>query len=98
MGLERAAFTSTRLDEEKADDQSKVIPLRLNREELAMLEEDARFLEQEKLSTVVKQLMKIGHDAIHDPKTYKLIETVFINKRRNKRLGIEVIDPDFTQM
>lgn len=98
MGLIRPAFTRTRTDEERAEDESKVIPLRLNKEELAMLEADGKFLEQEKLSTVIKQLMKIGHDAIHDPKTYKLIETVFINKRRNKRLGLEAPEPEFTQM
>lgn len=98
MTLVRKPFTSTRLDEERAEDDSKVIPVRLNKEELGWLEADARFLEQEKISTALKQLAVIGHIAIHDPKTYQLLELVFKNRRRNKRQGIGVVDPDFKQM
>jgi hypothetical protein len=86
------------MEEEKVDDKSKVIPVRLNTEELRWLEDDAKFMEQEKISTALKQLAVIGHLAIHDQKTYKLLELVMGNRRRNSRLGIQEVAPEFTQM
>lgn len=98
MVIEHEAFTRTRLDEDRALDKSKVIPVRLNKEELERLEEDARFMGQEKASTALKQLAEVGHIVLHDPQTRAILEFLFNNERRNKRLGIGQADPKFSQL
>lgn len=96
--MEREAFTRTRLDEERAQDKRKVISVSLSLEELKQLEEDASFLGQEKPSTALKQLAEIGSIVIHTPETRAIIERVFNNDRRNKRIGIDIANPTFSQM
>ena len=98
MALVREPFTKTRLDEEKADDKSKVVPIRLNIEELQALEEAGVIFEQDKISSVIKTLMNLGLIAIHKPETAYLLEAVFKNKRNNKRGGVTLTEPKFTQM
>lgn len=98
MVLKREPFINYRSDEERAKDKSKVVPVRLNIDDLKRLEEVAKIINQEKLSTVIKTLVEIGLFVIHEEKTTYLINTLFKNKRNNKRLGISVIDPKFTQM
>lgn len=98
MPLEREPFTKTRLDEEKKFDKSKVVPVRLNVEELKALEEAGLILEQEKISSVIKTLMNFGLIVIHKPETEFLLEAVFKNKLNNKRQGITVVEPKFQQM
>ena len=89
-------FTPTLLEEEK-ESGGRIFTVRLNEAELAQLEEDARFMGQEKLSTAIKQLAKVGHYVIHDPLTRHVLDTLFINERRNSRLGITIPNPEFTQ-
>jgi hypothetical protein len=98
MGMIREPFRAYRLDEEKVDDTSKVIPVRLSKDELAWLESDGVLLNQEKLSTLIKQLMLIGHNCINEPETNAILDIVFNNKRKNLRLGREEVNPEFQQM
>jgi uncharacterized protein (DUF1778 family) len=98
MALEREAFTRTRLDEERAKDRSRPITVRLNIEERQRLEEAALYLQQEKLSTVLKQLAEVGLIVLQDQKTRAIIDVLFKNERNNKRLGIQQADPKFIQM
>lgn len=97
MVLEHKPFTVTRLDEERVEDKGKVLSVRLNDEELKRLEEDARILRQEKPATALKQLAAIGSIVIHGQETRAILEVLFNNERRNKRLGIEYAEPEFTQ-
>lgn len=98
MPLQREPFTPTRLEEERAKDKSKVVPVRLNVEELRALEEAGLIIEEEKLSSVIKTLMNLGLIVIHSPETTAIINTVFKNKRNNQRRGVSVVEPKFTQM
>jgi len=98
MSFEKKPFIPYRLDEDKSKDKSKVVPVRLNIEELKRLEETSRFLNQEKLSTTLKQLSEIGYFVIQEQKTNYLIRTLFDNKRKNKRLGVEIVDPKFSNL
>ncbi|RLC35858.1 hypothetical protein DRH27_06170 [Candidatus Falkowbacteria bacterium] len=91
------AFESAREEAERAKDKSKVVPLRLNTAELALLENDARLLRQEKIGTTIKQLVEIGRNVLHAPQTAAILEAVFNNERRNERLGIVEVEPKFTQ-
>jgi len=91
------AFESAREEAERSKDKSKVIPVRLNVQELVDLEVDARALRQEKIGTTIKQLVEIGRNVLHDQKTKAVLEAVFNNTRRNERLGIVEVQPKFSQ-
>jgi len=91
-------FTPQRLQEERDKDKSKVVPVRLNKEQLARLEADAKFIEQEKISTALKTLAEIGSIVLHDPLMGTVVKTLFKNKQLNKRTGIVEVEPDFQQM
>lgn len=83
MTLERQNFV--RYHEEKKQD---IVSLKLNKEERAELEELKKILRQPKDSTAIKQLRDIGAKVILTSETRELLEIVFNNTRRNKRLGI----------
>lgn len=85
MGLENPPFTRMTLGDQPKVDSFTV---RLNEDERAMLERAKKVLEQPKDSTAMKQLAVLGAIVLHDGLTGKILETVFINKRRNKRTGI----------
>lgn len=98
MTLQREPFTRTRLDEERAEDKSRVFSLRLNVEELRALEEAGRFLGQDQLGTVLKQLVTVGLVVLHNPQTRAVLDILFKNERNNQRRGISIVDPTFSQM
>jgi len=98
MGIEKERFVPYKDQEERDQEKSKVVPLRLNREELKDLEELAKLLRQEKLGTTIKQLMKIGSHVLHTPQTAYLIDTLFINEKNNKRSGIINVNPKFKHL
>lgn len=91
------SFYPTRLEEEKEKDTRRTFTVSMNPEELAQLEEDARILQQEKLSTAVKQLAAIGSIVLHSDQTKAILGLCFNNERRNRRLGVALADPKFTQ-
>ena len=88
----RPAFTPKRLEEERALDISKVIPVRLNTEERERLNASKRVLQQSKDSTALKLLAEIGYVVLHDNITGKIIKTIFDNKRRNERSGVGEVE------
>lgn len=98
MVIEKEAFVKYRLDEEKAEDKSKVVPVRLNVQELQALEEAGLILEQEKLSSVIKTLMNFGLIVIHKEETGAVLDAVFKNKKNNRRGGVSVVEPKFSRM
>ena len=88
MTLEKQPFRLYREEEERAKDKRKVITISLNLGELKELKEDMRLIRQDQLGKAVKQLMKIGQIVLHEQKTTKIIDTLFINKRNAERRGI----------
>ena len=81
-------FYRTRTDEEKAKDKSVVMTIRLNAEELAMLQEVKVALNQPKDSTAIKTMFYLAYyNVIQDAQTRYLIQTLFKNKRNNERTG-----------
>ena len=87
--LEKKPFVKYSLKES----EQKRIVIRLNDEEKTWLVECMKILRQPKPSTCLKQLGKIAHAyVIHDKKTWEIINTIFENDRRNKRIGI--VDPN----
>jgi len=87
MPIEQKPFT--RYHEEKKADSFTV---RLNEQERAELERCKGILEQKKDSTALKQMAIIGAFVIHSTPTGRVLEFLFINKRRNKDRGIVDFD------
>lgn len=87
--LIKKPFVNYQLDEERTDEKTETFTIRINAEERQMLNNAKRILQQEKDTTVLKQLAVIGYlDVTQDKKTSKILEFLFNNKRRNQRLGI----------
>ena len=94
--LEREAFTSTRLEEERSLDKGKTEGIWFNNEERIQLEKIAVFFHQEKISTVIKHCIEVTNAIIEgkDP-TGVVRDVVFNNVRKNRRLGLDEIEPKF---
>jgi len=78
-----------RREQEKKVD---VIPVRLNEEEREELNVAKKILNQSKDSTALKQLSSIGAKVLHDGLTGNIIKSIFANKRKNWRTGINEFD------
>lgn len=88
--IEKEPFRKYDLEKKKDD----VISLWLNDKEREILENTKKILEQERDSTVIKQLITIGYaNLVGDDKTKAILAIVFKNKRNNKRHGIVSFDP-----
>lgn len=79
-------FTRYHLGEKKAD----TFTVKLNQEERELLEKMKMLIEQPKDSTALKQLAWFGAKVILSPSTAYLLETVFKNRSKNSRLGIDL--------
>lgn len=77
----------TRYHEKKKADTFSV---KLNKEERALLEQLKGIIEQPKDSTALKQLAWYGAKVILSPSTAYLLDTVFKNRGKNQRLGIDL--------
>lgn len=89
--IEKERFVNYTLEEDK-DKGSKPIPVRLNEEERAILDKCKNILEQPKDSTALKSLAWIGAKVLHEEKIGYILETIFANKRKNKRTGLNEFD------
>lgn len=90
--IKRPAFTTTNLDEDKENQNSRIFTVRLNEEEIGQLEYSKRVLSQPKDSTAFKQVFQIGLFVLQRDLTGEVLSTVFKNKHKNNRTG--VIDPE----
>ena len=85
MSIENTPFVRQTLGDDPKKDSFTV---NFNEQERKDFEELKKILEQEKDATAIKQLASIGAKTLLDPKTSHILEVVFKNKRKNKRLGI----------
>lgn len=90
MAIEKPPFVRQTLGDLPKKDS---FTINLNEEERKDFEELKKILEQEKDATAMKQLASIGAKTLLDPKVGLVLEVVFKNKRKNKRLGIISFDP-----
>jgi len=98
MVIENPPFLINKDFDERQAEKSKVVTIRLNKEELSDLEELGKLLRQEKLGTVIKQVMSLGVLVLQDSQTAYLVKTLFKNEDNNKRLGIITVKPKFKQL
>lgn len=82
-------FERQNLDEEGSTD---VFTIRLNIEDREMLNKAKLLMKQQKDSTALKQLARLGSIVLHEEKTSLILDTILNNERRNKRIGIDEID------
>jgi len=68
-----------------------VISIKLNNEWKRLIAELMEGLEQTKHSTIIKQSLLLTHTKVlNEEFTTKLLEIIFDNKRKNKRLGYDI--------
>ena len=91
--LEKKPFVNYTLDEDKKEEETKVYTFRLNKEEQANLKECMILLQQEKVSTALKQLANLGMFVLHERSMAHILDVLANNIRRNKRIGIEEVQP-----
>jgi hypothetical protein len=91
--MDRPAFTPTRTEEEREAADSINVTVRIPKSDLEWLRAAGIQMRQEKITTTIKTLARLGYIALQEPKTVYLAETVFKNERNNQRLGIREIDP-----
>lgn len=86
-------FYRTRTDEEKKKDKGQTLGVWFNTEELKALNELAEYLQQEKPSTLIKQLMYIGIAELKgNEKMKQFRDILFKNVKNNTRLGITQVE------
>lgn len=97
MTLDRGSFVATRTAEEREALKGKTIGVWFNDDELASLKAYGVFLHQEKPATIIKQMIELGAKLIDDEKMRAVREVVFNNVRKNKRLGIQEVEPKISK-
>jgi len=86
--IEKKPFVKYDEDGKKAD----VISLKLNDAERELLQKAGMILHQEKVGSIVKSLMEIGYRSITTKENSYIIDTIFRNRKNNKRNGIVTFD------
>lgn len=85
--IEKEKFVNYTLDEDKKEGV-KVTSLKLNLDDQALLKKCQEVLNQKKEGTAIKSLLYLGAKVLLEEKTLFILDTVFKNKRNNKRNGI----------
>lgn len=89
MGLEQKPFVRYN---EKKKEETFTVKLSKDGSERELLNKCKKVIEQKKDSTALKTLAWIGAKVLLEEKTKYIIETLFLNKRKNKRNGILEFD------
>lgn len=87
MVMRRAADGSI---ESRVKNIPDVISIKLNDDWKRVLAELQQQLEQSKTSTIIKQSLLIAQKVLNQDLQADILAIVFENKRRNKRLGLDI--------
>lgn len=74
------------------DRKEDTFTVKLNDQERLEFEEHKKLIHQEKDSTAIKQLARIGAEVLLDEKMKKILDVVLNNYRKNKRQGVVAFD------
>ena len=97
MALEHKPFVSRKDQAEREAQKGRTIGVWFNDEELADLRRYGVFLHQEKPATIIKQMLGIAANLIDEPRAVALRDLLFNNVRKNRRLGIEIVEPKISK-
>lgn len=86
MTLIRPAFETTRLEEDRVQDRSRVIPVRFNEEELGLLKEIQEELDIKPEAAAIKLCMRTGWNVIQEQLPVEVRKYLF-KKERSRLLG-----------
>lgn len=87
MPIEKENFRSYTLQDDKKP-KHKIQSLRMSESEYELFELCGKLLEEEKLSTTIKTLAKLGAYALQEGLSGQICQSLFKKRRQNKRLGI----------
>jgi len=90
--IEKKPFVNYTLEEEKEDADSKVYTFRLNKEEQENLKACMVLLQQERVSTALKQLANLGMFVLHERSMAHILKVLSENLRKNKKIGIVEVE------
>jgi hypothetical protein len=90
--IEQKPFETTKLEEDREDKYGTVFTVRLNQEQIEKLNWAKKVLSQPKDSTAFKQVFEFGLFVLQQDITGKVLSTVFKNKEKNWRTGVN--DPN----
>jgi len=89
-------FEPRRLEEERAKDRGRTMGVWFSNEELKQLEELAIWFHQPKESTTVKHCVELVRTILEGGDQIATFRSIlFNNVRKNRRQGIEELDPKF---
>jgi len=96
MVLEKRPFE---LHKERTEDLKAVkYPIHLNQEDIMKLQKVEELMQEEKMGSVIKNLMNIGITTLlNDPVMQLAWQTAFKKKANNERLGIVAAEVNFEQ-
>jgi hypothetical protein len=86
MGIQRPAFTTQRLDEERSLTESEVVGLKLNAQERAQLEYDKELLDIQGDSQTLKFLLEIGRRVVYQTFSAEQLQYL-VSLKRNRYDG-----------
>jgi len=92
MSIEHKPWRQKHVNNTNQD--KSIITLKMNDDEKKLIHESQYLLRQVKKGSTIKMLMKIGYKSITSPENRYMLDTVFGNIRRNKRLGIQDVKPE----
>lgn len=94
--IKNAPFQAQRTEEERQDDESEIIKVRLNKEERKLLEEFKVVIAQPKDGTALKDALEIAHAYVATPGVNRTILSLILgNRKRAQRLGIPLKNDGF---
>lgn len=88
MSIKKEPFRKYSLDENKSD----VVSVKFNTEERKEFEEWKYLLQQERDSSALKELARIGSEVLLERKFKVANQIILNNYRKNKKLGIVTFD------
>lgn len=95
MALEKEHFVNYTEDEERRKKKGRPVSVWFNEEELEELEYYGKIFQQEKIGSVIKDLIEYGKILIDEDSTGRIIKQTFKNINNNKRIGITIPEPKF---
>lgn len=97
--VQEKPFTIQKTEEERSKENSTVYTIRLNRDEEAQIQNAGVYLQQPKLSTLIKQLALLcARDVLQDKKTQEKLLVAINNVRRNMETGVSYEMPSDKQI
>lgn len=85
MAIKKKPFTRQSIE----GSGQQTVTVKMNKERWTLLRDAQQQLNQSKDSTALWQLAEVGAKVLRSPKMKTILETIFNNKRKNRRTGVD---------